>query len=523
MSCQGGNPIAVWQNIFAGNKAGDGAVQESCYPYSIPTCPCNHHSPTSPLPNCPKEGTIATPTCDFTKKFACEDKGIFKAESAFLIPASNMEQELVENGPITVAYTVYDDFLTYKSGVYTKGASAKALGGHSVKIVGYGVQNGVKYWTVANSWNSQWGNGGFFKIRRGTNECNIESDAVVAGLPAKPPVTRQDTPSFEQWAASHGKTYASPEEAAFRRAVFNKVVARVHRASASAGFEQGLQWSGLDRTVAELANLRGYGGAQSTSLARQQPFKNVGQRLTTLPKSFDWRSRNAVSPVKQQGQGSSCWSFSSVGAIEGAVAIAGNKSAESLSNQQIMDCSGIDCLDAINGTMTKAFENILEWGGTLDTDKAYPYRDNNCVTWDARCNPSMIDPRCKFWCPPHKCQANHTAAAKISSYTHTKIGNETDLLLALSHGPVAVAIDASQPDFMSYQRGVYSNAACMSDKADLDHAVLAVGWGVAADATEYWVVKNSWGTTWGMDGYFHLARNAKNMCGIATDASQPNV
>jgi cathepsin B len=154
MSCQGGNPIAVWQNIFAGRKEGDGAVQDSCYPYSIPTCPCNHHSSVSSLPACPPEGAISTPTCDFSKKFSCEDEGIYRAQSATLIPAANMEQELVEQGPITVAYTVYDDFLTYKSGVYSKTAGAKALGGHSVKIVGYGVDatSGLKYWTVANSW-----------------------------------------------------------------------------------------------------------------------------------------------------------------------------------------------------------------------------------------------------------------------------------------------------------------------------------------------------------------------------------
>ena len=184
MSCQGGNPIAVWQDIFAGSAAGDGAIQENCYPYSIPTCPCNHHSLNSSLPACPKEGTISTPTCDFGKKFACEDKGIFKSQRPTLISAADMEQEVFENGPITVAYTVYDDFLTYKSGVYTRSANAKVLGGHSVKIIGYGIQDGTKYWTVANSWNSEWGDNGFFKIKRGVNECNIESDAVVAGLPA---------------------------------------------------------------------------------------------------------------------------------------------------------------------------------------------------------------------------------------------------------------------------------------------------------------------------------------------------
>jgi cathepsin B len=183
MSCQGGNPIAVWQNIFAGRKAGDGAIQDSCYPYTIPTCPCNHHSLNSSLPNCPTEGTISTPQCDFGKKFSCEDKGIWKSQTPNLISAQDMEQEIFQNGPITVAYTVYDDFLTYKSGVYQKSENAKALGGHSVKIVGYGTQNGVEYWTVANSWNAEWGDNGFFKIKRGVNECNIESDAVVAGIP----------------------------------------------------------------------------------------------------------------------------------------------------------------------------------------------------------------------------------------------------------------------------------------------------------------------------------------------------
>jgi len=186
MSCQGGNPIAVWEGIFAGKSEGDGAIQESCYPYELPTCPCNHHSITSSLPSCPEEGTLSTPTCDFMKKFSCEDEGIFRAESAHLIPTANMEQELSQNGPITVAFTVYDDFLTYSSGVYAHGPNAKALGGHSVKIIGYGVENSVKYWTVANSWNAEWGDGGFFKIRRGSNEGNIEASAVVAGMPSQP-------------------------------------------------------------------------------------------------------------------------------------------------------------------------------------------------------------------------------------------------------------------------------------------------------------------------------------------------
>lgn len=180
MSCDGGNPISVWQSIFAGKSEGDGAIQQSCYPYGLDVCPCNHHSTSSALPQCE---TQAAPTCDLMKKFSCEDEGIFRAQSALLIPTANMEQEIVENGPITVAYHVYDDFLTYQSGVYQHSPDAKNLGGHSVKILGYGVDQGKKYWLVANSWNAEFGEGGFFRIARGIDECGIESEAVVAGLP----------------------------------------------------------------------------------------------------------------------------------------------------------------------------------------------------------------------------------------------------------------------------------------------------------------------------------------------------
>lgn len=185
MSCQGGNPIAVWEGVLAGKKSGDGAILDSCYPYQITPCPCNHHSANSSLPQCPPESENKDPTCDLMKKFSCQDQGIFFAESANLIPTDNMEEEIVTNGPITAAFTVYDDFLTYSHGIYQKSPNATSLGGHAIKIVGYGVEEGTKYWTVANSWNSEWGEGGFFRILRGANECYIESSAVVAGLPAK--------------------------------------------------------------------------------------------------------------------------------------------------------------------------------------------------------------------------------------------------------------------------------------------------------------------------------------------------
>ena len=83
------------------------------------------------------------------------------------------------NGPIEVAFTVYEDFINYKSGVYQY-HTGRALGGHAVKMVGWGVEGGVPYWILVNSWNQYWGDKGTFKIKRGTNECGIESYAVAA-------------------------------------------------------------------------------------------------------------------------------------------------------------------------------------------------------------------------------------------------------------------------------------------------------------------------------------------------------
>lgn len=88
------------------------------------------------------------------------------------------------HGPVEAAFTVYEDFLTYKSGVYHH-TSGRALGGHAIKVVGWGVEDGVAYWKVANSWNEDWGDNGFFKIKRGNNECGIEGQ-MVAGIPKLP-------------------------------------------------------------------------------------------------------------------------------------------------------------------------------------------------------------------------------------------------------------------------------------------------------------------------------------------------
>lgn len=181
--CQGGYPEAAWQHWKSAGlvTGGNYDSKEGCEPYSLANC--DHHC-TGKYPACTGEGS--TPACKkscisgYPKSYA-QDKQY--GASAYSVPSdvAKIQTEIMTNGPVEGAFTVYEDFLTYKSGVYTH-TSGQMLGGHAIKILGWGVDTGVAYWIVANSWNEDWGNGGFFNIKRGNDECGIES-GIVAGLP----------------------------------------------------------------------------------------------------------------------------------------------------------------------------------------------------------------------------------------------------------------------------------------------------------------------------------------------------
>lgn len=163
-SCNGGQPGCAWSYWVK-----TGVVSEDCYPYTA-----GNDTSTIVTPECKKRCTAsATLTWD-------SDKHKGKTNYA-LTGEANMMTELSTNGPFEVAFNVYADFMSYSSGIYHH-TTGSYEGGHAVKLVGYGAENGVKYWICANSWDTTWGEKGFFRIRRGNNECNIESQAW-AGIP----------------------------------------------------------------------------------------------------------------------------------------------------------------------------------------------------------------------------------------------------------------------------------------------------------------------------------------------------
>lgn len=177
--CQGGYPSAAfsyWKSrgIPSGGLYGD---KNSCKPYFLPECDDHMHKchDYAETPDCENK------CIDEYPKTVDEDRTF--ATSAYSIRGErSIMQELIENGPVEGAFDVYEDFGNYESGVYQH-VTGSYLGGHAIKILGWGVTpEGVKYWLIANSWNSRWGENGYFRMLRGEDECGIESGAV-AGMP----------------------------------------------------------------------------------------------------------------------------------------------------------------------------------------------------------------------------------------------------------------------------------------------------------------------------------------------------
>lgn len=254
-----------------------------------------------------------------------------------------------------------------------------------------------------------------------------------------------------------------------------------------------------------------------------------------LPNSFDWTDQGAVTKVKDQGSLGTCWAFSAVGNIEGQYFLKTSKLID-LSVEQLVECDssseasrGIGDCGVFGGWPFLAFQYLERVGGIFSWDN-FPYCASIGYGKPGSCSPCMAKGYSKDFCGDHSdlyCNSSTTLGQGQSSLCTASKGfetqvkgwrsfgsNETEIAQALVEtGPLSVALDADMLQF--YSKGVYNPWFC--DPTSLNHAVLLVGFG-SEGAHEFWKVKNSWGPSWGEEGYFRIARG-KGKCGINTQVS----
>ena len=262
------------------------------------------------------------------------------------------------------------------------------------------------------------------------------------------------------------------------------------------------QFSGMDSV--EFRDYLGYSGR----VQRPESLYTAPIELYALPASVNWVTAGAVTPVKDQGQCGSCWSFSTTGALEGAYFVK-NSQLVSFSEQQLVDCdnrsNGGKDMGCNGGIMDSAFTWIEKNGG-LCTEASYPYVSGVTKTAGT----------CQKTCANVK-------NSMIASFVDVSPSSDSAMMTALSKQTVAIAIEADQREFQLYSSGVFTGAC----GTNLDHGVIVVGYGTMS-SQDYYLVKNSWGTTWGANGYIYLGRgsqynNGAGQCGMLLEASYPTL
>ncbi|XP_010052203.2 senescence-specific cysteine protease SAG12 [Eucalyptus grandis] len=317
---------------------------------------------------------------------------------------------------------------------------------------------------------------------------------------SRPLVEEHLLKQHEEWMAIHGRIYKDAVEKAKRYEIFKENVKHIN--AFNNGKDKGYKLAVnkfADLTNEEFrASYTGYKRRPTRVLSSVdvKPFKYAN--FTAIPAALDWRTKKAVTSVKDQGVCGCCWAFSAVAAMEGLTQLKKRKLVP-LSVQELVDCdvNGKD-KGCRGGYMDSAFEFVISNGG-LTTEAEYPYQGT-----DRTCNKAKT--------------AKH--AASITGYQDVPANNEKALLQAVANQPVSVAIEGGGLKFQLYSSGVFTGSC----GTDIDHAVTVVGYGKTSGGIKYWLLKNSWSTEWGESGYMRIQRDVSSkagLCGLAMNASYP--
>jgi cathepsin F len=296
---------------------------------------------------------------------------------------------------------------------------------------------------------------------------------------------------FRGFITKYGRVYETDAEYARRFEIFQENAAKnAWKNSLKTGATYGVNQF-ADLSEQEFRNLY----LSHIPTADWKPKNVATVRKGAIPTAFDWRTKGAVTHVKNQGQCGSCWAFSTTGNVEGQYFLEKQgRELVSLSEQQLVDCDTVD--QGCNGGLPSNAYVYIEKAGGLETETVYPY--------------TAEDGTCQF--------SQKSTVVKVGNWTALPTDEGELATWLVDNGPISIGINAEW--MQTYVGGVSDPLFC--DPSSLDHGVLIVGYGVNTDIiglkTPYWIIKNSWGASWGESGYYLIVRG-KGKCGLNTMAT----